>query len=196
MLTGFRPKSQRSQAMPEFALVAPILFLIIFGIFDFGKGIYDYVTLQTATNEAARVLVQGEPDLGGTPPYAPMSMAQVMDAASKNTAGIKVVPAPSVDCSSTGHNPVGIPAISTLSNSGSAGYIPANTGYIWVSDPQDPPFGSGTCTTFASGYKPGQSNQSVQVTIVYHYAPITPLIGSVIGNHIFLTIFSVYRTEY
>jgi len=188
-----RPRSQRSQAMPEFALVAPILFLIIFGIFDFGKGIYDYVTLQTATNEAARVLVQGEPDLGGTPPYAPMTIAQVLDAASKNTAGIKVIPAPSADCGSPQYGPV--PTTALLSNSADpTHYIPPNTGYIWVTNATNStmPFGGGACTSTA----PTGGNQSVQVTIVYHFSPITPLIGNVIGSHLFLPIYSVYRTEY
>ena len=40
--------------MAEFALVAPLLLLLLFGIVDFGRVIYIYVTLNQAVNEGAR----------------------------------------------------------------------------------------------------------------------------------------------
>ena len=49
---------QRSQAMPEFALVAPVLFLIIFGVFDFGRGIVAYIAAQNAANEGGRIAAE------------------------------------------------------------------------------------------------------------------------------------------
>ena len=48
-------RSQRSQAMTEFALIGPILLLIILLIVDFGRGIYYFVTIDNAANEGARV---------------------------------------------------------------------------------------------------------------------------------------------
>src|SRR5712692_3936697 len=51
-------RSQRSQGMTEFALIAPVILLLTFGIIDFGRGLYFYITLQQAANEGARVAVR------------------------------------------------------------------------------------------------------------------------------------------
>src|SRR5438105_15031451 len=44
--------------MTEFALIAPILFLFIFVMLDFGRGTYYYVTIQQAVHEGARVALR------------------------------------------------------------------------------------------------------------------------------------------
>src|SRR5919109_4218676 len=51
-------KSQRSQGLTEFAIIAPIILLLTFGIIDFGRALYLYITLQQAANEGARVAVR------------------------------------------------------------------------------------------------------------------------------------------
>src|SRR5258708_8901153 len=51
-------KSQKSQGLTEFALIAPVILLLTFGIIDFGRGLYFYITLQQAANEGARVAVR------------------------------------------------------------------------------------------------------------------------------------------
>ena len=51
-------RSERSQGMTEFALIAPVILLLTFGIIDFGRGLYFYITLQQAANEGARVAVR------------------------------------------------------------------------------------------------------------------------------------------
>ena len=53
-------RSQKSQGLTEFALIAPIILLLTFGIIDFGRGLYFYITLQQAANEGARVAVRGD----------------------------------------------------------------------------------------------------------------------------------------
>src|SRR5260370_26807695 len=50
--------SQRSQGLVEFAIIAPIILLLTFGIIDFGRGLYFCTTLQQAANEGARVAVR------------------------------------------------------------------------------------------------------------------------------------------
>ena len=47
-------RRQRGQTMVEFALVSPLLFLLVFGVIDFGRAIADYVALSHATFEGAR----------------------------------------------------------------------------------------------------------------------------------------------
>ena len=51
-------RSQRSQGLTEFAIIAPIILLLTFGIIDFGRALYLYITLQQAANEGARVAVR------------------------------------------------------------------------------------------------------------------------------------------
>ena len=51
-------RGQKSQGMTEFAIIAPVILLLTFGIIDFGRGLYFYITLQQAANEGARVAVR------------------------------------------------------------------------------------------------------------------------------------------
>src|SRR5438094_466401 len=51
-------RSQRSQGLTEFAIIAPVILLLTFGIIDFGRALYLYITLQQAANEGARVAVR------------------------------------------------------------------------------------------------------------------------------------------
>ena len=49
------PRSTRGQAIIEFALLAPIIFLLIFMIVDFGITMDRRITLQSAVREGARM---------------------------------------------------------------------------------------------------------------------------------------------
>jgi Flp pilus assembly protein TadG len=46
---------QRGQAIVEFALISPLLFLLMVGILDFGRAVADYVALSHVTFEGARI---------------------------------------------------------------------------------------------------------------------------------------------
>jgi Flp pilus assembly protein TadG len=62
------PLSRRAggQSLAEFALVLPILVLLIFGIVDLGRGVYAYNTIANAARQGARVAtvnqIQVSPD--------------------------------------------------------------------------------------------------------------------------------------
>ena len=49
-------RGARGQGLVEFALVAPLLIALVFGIFDFGRGMSANVTVTNATREGARWL--------------------------------------------------------------------------------------------------------------------------------------------
>lgn len=49
-----RIQDERGQTMIEFAIVVPLLLVIVFGIFQFGSLYKDYVTLTDATRVGAR----------------------------------------------------------------------------------------------------------------------------------------------
>lgn len=45
---------ERGQAMVEFALIVPMLLIVLFGIIDLGAALYDQVTLASAAQDGAR----------------------------------------------------------------------------------------------------------------------------------------------
>lgn len=56
-------EDQRGQALVEFALVATLFFVLLFGIIDGSRAIYAYNTVANATRVAARVaIVDQDPD--------------------------------------------------------------------------------------------------------------------------------------
>ncbi|MBN8210563.1 pilus assembly protein [Bacillus sp. NTK071] len=55
-------KSEKGQSMVEFALVLPVLVMLLFGIVDFGRIFHAYITIDHASREAARVASIGESD--------------------------------------------------------------------------------------------------------------------------------------
>lgn len=102
-IDGILPR--RGQALVEFALIAPVFFLILFAIVEAGRFMLYYETLNNATREGARyAIVNGANSLGcPTGPPAPGSSAcdatgedvkqRVRDAAFGTLgAGVTVVP--------------------------------------------------------------------------------------------------------
>jgi Flp pilus assembly protein TadG len=66
-----RRGGSRGQALAEFALVAPIFFLVLFGIIDFGRYIYYVQVLNSAAREGARyAIVHGSNSLNPSGPPA------------------------------------------------------------------------------------------------------------------------------
>ncbi|MEX1253831.1 MAG: TadE/TadG family type IV pilus assembly protein [Dehalococcoidia bacterium] len=61
-------KRQRGQAIAEFAMITPVLMLIIFGIIDISRIYNAWVTVQGSAREAARYGVTGRSDCNITTP--------------------------------------------------------------------------------------------------------------------------------
>jgi len=55
-------RRQAGQAAVELALVIPLLLLLVFGVFEFGRLLNAYLTLQHAAREGARLGVLGATD--------------------------------------------------------------------------------------------------------------------------------------
>jgi len=47
-------RGEGAQGLVEFALVVPVLFILVFGIIDFGNALKSYITTSSAAREAAR----------------------------------------------------------------------------------------------------------------------------------------------
>jgi Flp pilus assembly protein TadG len=185
-------RSQRSQSMTEFALVAPVLLLMIFGIVDLGRVVYFLATLNQAANEGARVAVRGLP-----PDWAMPSDVDVQSA----------VRAHAVDVSLA--NPCANGPIPT------SPVPPPNQGWIFITEapvptayeaappPNAPGLGAAapgqTPPVFAAGCNsvvPAAGNVPLQVTLYYNFVPLTPLIREFAANRIVLRVYATYLTEY
>ena len=197
-------RSQRSQGITEFALIAPVILLMTFGIIDFGRGLYFYITLQQAANEGARVAVRASDfidanGVGCSPPAyvhcwptdADVATAVQVHAVTEVLAN----PCPNGPIPNGG-NPVG-----------SAQLPASNTGWIFITDPSaagngipnGPRGGLGTLPAPGPGCNtitPAVGNEPIKVTLWFNFQPITPIIQQVVGNRIVITAYAVYRAEY
>ena len=199
-----RRDGERSQAMVEFALIGPIVLLLIFLIIDFGRALYYYVTISNAANEGARVAVRASAEPGGLGTLP--TDADVVSSIQQRTAAVFL----SQKCPNGPIDP------------SAAGRPPANVGWIYITEvpaptsfqnPQPPNAPGGQPAIAASGGcdkivpvgtpLPGSqiatTNVALQVTIRYNFVPVTPLIqqlADVINTPLVIQAYAVYRTEY
>ncbi|WP_179123053.1 TadE/TadG family type IV pilus assembly protein [Ferroacidibacillus organovorans] len=55
-------RSEKGQALVEFALVIPLFLLLLFGVFDFGRIMWNELTISAASRDAARYASLGATD--------------------------------------------------------------------------------------------------------------------------------------
>jgi len=183
-------RSERSQSMTEFALIAPLLLLFIFMIVDFGRGIYYYVTIQQAVQEGARVAVRAS---------SPLPSDDTVEKAVQQHAIATFLANP---CR---NGPIYV----------NGQVPPPNQGWIFITQPQSasqpltavqdiltvPPNAPGgeprnPASASCSAINPASQNTALQVTVRYNFVPLTPLVQQFTANSIILTAYTVYRTEY
>ena len=208
-------RGQTSQGITEFALIAPVILLLTFGIIDFGRGMYFYVTLQQAANEGARVAVHAsdyvdQNGVGCTAPAYVHCWPTDSDVATAIQAHavtqVLANPCPNGPIPNGG-NPQGSPQLP-----------PSNTGWIFITDPStggdgngqnvvgSPPVvangpkgGLGTIPPAGPGclgIKSATGNEPIKITLWFNFQPLTPLIQQVAGNRIVITAYAIYRAEY
>jgi len=87
---GGNVSSRRGQSMVEFAMVAPLFFLLVFGIIDFGRVFFVQITLQNAMRQAGRFAVTGN-RLTDPVTSQPMSRVNsIIEVAKKAATGLDV----------------------------------------------------------------------------------------------------------
>ena len=201
-----RRRGERSQAMTEFALVAPVLLLLTFGIIDFGRALYFYAAAGNAAREAAHAATRYGVPFNNTTSCAPVGTAVLLPTSTGVTctaglhfpgATIQVPSCPNGPISNTAPPPgvawfyttepgvaAGGAAEATPSPNAAGGDQPANSGTT-------PPNPAG-----CSAVNPAVGQEMLQVTVVYNFVPVTPLVSNVIGNHVVFTLQVLARTEY
>jgi TadE-like protein len=175
-------RGQRSQALIEFALVSPVLLLLLFGIIDLGRAIFYYDTLNHAAREGARAAVRASNQMP--------TNADVLNTVSGQMLGAPVT-APCPQGPVTAETP------------------PANSAWLYITEPNPPttvettppanaPGGeypalaNGSC----SAVNPASGNARLQVTIRLNLVLITPIVAQATANHVVMSAAAVFRTEY
>ena len=175
-------KSQESQALIEFALISPVLLLLLFGIVDIGRAVFYYDTISHAAREGARVAVRASSPLP--------TNADVLATVTTQLIGTPVTePCP--------QGPV------------TSATPPANAAWLYVTEPTPPntietsppdnaPGGeySAIATGSCSAINPASGNARLQVTIRFNLVLITPVVAQATANHIVITAAAIFRTEY
>ena len=177
-----RLREQKSQALIEFALVSPVLLLLLFGVIDIGRAIFYYDTLNHAAREGARVAVRASNQLP--------TNTDVLNAVGGQMLGAPVS-APCPQGPISGATP------------------PANSAWVYITEPS-PPGGvesapppnapGGEYAAIANGscsaINPASGNSQIEVTIRFNLVLVTPIVAQVTGDHVVITAAAVYRTEY
>ena len=180
---GFSPHPrERSQALIEFALISPVLLLLLFGIIDVGRAIFYFDTLGHAAREGARTAVQASSRLPNN--------NDVLVTVRSQTAGVAVnQPCP--------QGPI------------SAATPPANTAWLYITEP-NPPGGVETTPPMnapggeypavagggCSAINPASGNAPLEVTLRFNLVLITPVVAQATADHIVIVAAAIYRTEY
>jgi Flp pilus assembly protein TadG len=81
-------RSCRGQSLVEFAMVAPLFFLLVFGITDFARLFFTQETLQYAVREAGRYAVTGQHMTQGSNTLS--RVASIQQVIQQNAMGINV----------------------------------------------------------------------------------------------------------
>jgi hypothetical protein len=175
-------KGQRSQALIEFALISPVLLLLLFGIIDLGRAVFYYDTVTHAVREGARTAVRASNQLP--------TNADVLTMVSSQLIGVPV----SAPC------PNG--PLSTATP-------PANTAWLYITEPNPPTTveatpppnaPGGEYSTIAAGscsaINPAGANAQLQVTVRFNLVLITPIVAQATADHILIQSSAIFRTEY
>jgi TadE-like protein len=192
-------KSRSGQGMVEFALLVPVLMLMILGIADGARAVYTYNIISNSAREGAReaILAYNQCHNAGAPCSTPPSGTTVVgvdNAVSRAGAGIVSYVFKDTATDLPGTAP-------------SCNPVP-NQGCVWifiVNDDLTPSIPSPGCgpnpptdTYSVCDYNASKEGGShdVVVEIEYNFVPFTPLVANALGNSTIMWAKSEMRTEY
>jgi hypothetical protein len=174
---GRSVRSQRSQALVEFAMVAPLFLLVLFTAIDISRLLYAYTAISSAARDGARTA-----SLSGSI----FSDCQIIQEVELVGQGFPVRMDPnSIVGNSDPNNPSG-PLQPTVP--------PPNVGYayIWPAVATAAPADSNCSSSQQRAVSP--SVKHVAVEVQYHFVPLLPFVNQFAGNIIVKTV-SVVTTE-
>jgi len=165
-----RQRRQQAQSMVEFALIAPIFFIMLLGIVDFGRAIYFYNGIASGAREAARYAVAKD------------NLAQ-NDVSVRQQAKLDLF-SMAVDTCSQGNGDLCATPPATSAT--------PNLTYVAIS----PPWDQRQTYQSSAGVTGQTTNYPLTVTLTFYFRPATPIIAQLVGNQIALQASSTMITEY
>ncbi|HXN89850.1 MAG TPA: TadE family protein [Candidatus Sulfotelmatobacter sp.] len=170
-------RSQRSQALVEFAMVAPLFLLVLFTAIDISRLLYAYTAISSAARDGARTASLSQ---------SIFSDCQIIQEVELVGQGFPVRMDPnSIVGNSDPNNPSGPLQPSTP---------PPNVGYayIWPAVATANPPDTNCSSSQQRAVSP--SVKHVAVEVQYHFVPLLPFVNQFAGNIIVKTV-SVVTTE-
>lgn len=169
---------ERGQGIAEFALVIPIFMLVVFGLLDAGRLVYTNSVLSQAAREGARLAATEAAWVGITGGACVQSEAEI----TSSRPGAHVCPPTAAALKTNIVNATGrmVTAVGPIAGV----YISCNADT--VADPV--PTGAwtessgGNGCVDGSGSPLGNPGDVVSVRVEHAYAPMTPIISSIIGT--------------
>jgi Flp pilus assembly protein TadG len=153
------PLRKRGQAIVETALLFPLLCLLTLGSADLGRVFYYSIEITNASREGARTGSAYDPVSAN----ASATQAAVVAAVKKEASDLSL------------SQPTGLAPANCQSGPPYAdAYYPtqANSGYIFV------------CFAENDSATSGSAGQTVRVTILYNFTPVTPLVENIGAGHV------------
>lgn len=160
-------RTRQGQSMVEFAIMAPMFFLLLLGTIDLGRAVYTYNSISDAAREGARTAVPFDCEN-----QTGLNCPVVQAVTSKLGGGFSLVVDPCVTTRTPSNNACPTDNTSTANP-------PSNTGYIWIS----PNIGQ-------------TGHQQVTVKITFEFQPWIPVVRDAAGQGVALTAESTMVTEY
>ena len=174
---GQKARSQRSQALVEFAVISPLFLLVVFSAIDISRLLYAYTAISSAARDGARTA-----SLSGSL----FSDCQIIREVELVGQGFPVTMDPnSVVGNSDPNNPTG--ALQPSIPRPNAGYA-----YIWPAVATADPPDSNCDSSQQRAISP--TVRHVAVEVQYHFTPLLPFVSTFAPNIIVKTI-SVVATE-
>ena len=170
-------RSQRSQALVEFAVVSPLFLFIVFSAIDISRLLYAYTAISSASRDGARTASLAA---------SQFSDCQIIQEVELVGQGFPVRMDPnSLVGNSDPNNPSG--ALQPSMPPPNVGYA-----YIWPAVATANPPDSNCTSSTQRAISP--SVKHVAVEVQYHFIPLLPFVGSFAPNIIVKTV-SVVTTE-
>jgi hypothetical protein len=147
----------RGQALAEFALVAPIFFLLLFGIIEFGRYVYNVQVLNNAAREGARYAV-------------------VHGALAQCESGPLPATATNVPCDPPGQYICDIVANYAVGVVGGSGAITTTVRWVNPNDPNDQSSLSLGCPRSTVSSSTNARENQIVVHVSYQYEALIPVV--------------------
>ena len=186
-----RGERARGQSLVEFALVGPLLLVLVFGCVDFGRAYFHENGLTNAAREGLRLAILQD-HLCNTfnGPLGSCSTGATSSVSNETTVCQSIINEGGLIASGNWHCTEG----GTLPGSGTG-----NNAYVEID--QFPNNGSSTvaCDSSAtpSASTPrGAGNRSIEVKIDYYYRPLTPFLSALFPSSFHLQATACGRAEY